>query len=50
MGGGGKMCPRWFLLGMCYNDFWNKASHIMGETIPPEMKEAYIAFLEKACW
>ena len=43
-----KMCPRWWIFGVCYSDCNNAESHVDSDQLPQDKKSAFIEFLEKA--
>ena len=42
------MCPRWWIIGVCYSDCRNIESHVPESSLPANKKAAFIEFLEKA--
>jgi hypothetical protein len=43
-----KMCPRWWIIGVCYSDCNNVESHVDSDQLPQDKKSAFIEYLEKA--
>ena len=43
-----RMCPRWWIIGICFRDCRNAKSHVPTSDLPANKKSAFVEFLEKA--
>jgi len=43
-----SMCPRWWIIGVCYGDCRNVESHVPESELPASKKSEFVEFLEKA--